>query len=160
MDSSYKLPKAKHHVVNLFFHHYQEMPENPDNYQFYCGQGSSFDLDKNKEVLFLQNIYGQVSVIWNEYLNKYILASSSDFLHPRKIRFYSAENPFGPWKQACAITVPKYRQSKKVKLVYCSYFHPELFRDNGRIMNLTFSLLLEDAGFNVNNEMVEVEVQR
>ena len=134
--------------------------ENPDDYQFYCGQGPSFDPDKNEEVLFLKNIYGQVSVVWNEYLNKYILASSSDLLHPCKINFYSAENPFGPWKQACAITVPKYRQGKKVKLVYCSYFHPELFRDNGRIMNLTFSLRLEDAGFDVNNEMVEVEVQR
>ncbi len=134
--------------------------ENPDDYQFYCGQGPSFGPDKNEEVLFLQNIYGQVSVIWNEYLNKYILASSSDILHPRQICFYSAENLFGPWKQACAITVPQYRQGKKVKQVYCSYFHPELFRDNGRIMNLTFSLQLEDAGFDVNNEMVEVEVQR
>jgi hypothetical protein len=133
--------------------------ESPDAYQFYCGQGPSFSPDRNKEVLFLKNIHGQVSVIWNEYLNKYILASSSHIFHPREIRFYSAENLLGPWKQACAITVPQYRQGKKVKLVYCSYFHPELFRDNGRIMNLTFSLLLKDATFDVNNEMVEVEVE-
>lgn len=134
--------------------------ENPDEYQFYCGPGPEFTCDKNEEVLFLQNIYGQVSVVWNEYLNQYILACSSDIFHPREIRFYSAKNPFGPWGQACAITVPQYRQGKKVTLVYCAYFHPELFRDKGRIINVTFSLHLEDAGFDVNNEMVEVEVQR
>jgi hypothetical protein len=134
--------------------------ENPDDYQFYCGPGPRFDRDKNQGVLLLRNIYGQASVIWNEYLNKYILAVSSDIFHPRDIRFYSAENPFGPWNLACAVTVPPYRQGKKVKLVYCSYFHPELFRDKGRIMNLTFSLHLENAGFDVNNEMVEIVVQK
>lgn len=132
--------------------------ENPDSYQFYCGPGPTFTADKNKQVVFLQDIYGQVSVVWNEYLQKYILASSSDFFHPREIRFYSAEKPFGPWQQAFSVKVPEYRQGKKVELVYCSYFHPELFVDDGRIMNLTFSLHLEDAGFDVNNEMVEIEV--
>ncbi|MBN1844439.1 MAG: DUF4185 domain-containing protein [Sedimentisphaerales bacterium] len=132
--------------------------ENPDGYQFYCGPGPRFTPDKNKQVLFLGDIYGQVSVVWNAYLDRYILASSSNIFHPREIRFYTAENPWGPWEQAVSITVPEYRQGKKVELVYCSYFHPELFRDNGRIMNLTFSLHLEDGGFDVNNEMIEVEI--
>ncbi len=132
--------------------------ENPDEYQFYCGPEPTFTQDKNKEILFLPGIYGQVSIIWNDYLKKYILASSSDFFQPREIRFFTAENTFGPWERAFAITVPEYRQDKKVELVYCSYFHPELFHNNGRIMNLTFSLQLKDAGFDVNNEMVEIEV--
>ena len=133
--------------------------ENPDDYEFYCGPELKFTGDKSKQVLILQNIYGQVSVTWNEYLKKYVLASSSDFSRPREIRFYSAENPSGLWNRDFAITVPEYRQGKKVEIVYCSYFHPELFRDNGRIMNLTFSLLLENGGFDVNNEMVEIEIK-
>ena len=134
--------------------------ENPNDYQFYCGPGPTFSRDKNKQILLLEKIYGQVSIIWNEHLKKYVLASSSDFSRPREIRFHTANEPFGPWSKAVAsITVPEYRQGKKVELVYCSYFHPELFRENGRIMNLTFSLHLEDAGFDANNEMVEVEVK-
>ena len=134
--------------------------ENPNDYQFYCGPGPGFSRDKNEQVLLLENIYGQVSIIRNEYLRKYVLASSSDFFRPREIRFHTANEPFGPWSKVVAgITVPEYRQGKKVELVYCSYFHPELFRENGRIMNLTFSLHLEDAGFNTNNEIVEIEVK-
>ena len=132
--------------------------ENPDDYEFYCGPELKFTRDKSKQVLLLPNIYGQVSVTWNEYLKKYLLASSSDFSRPREIRFYSADNLPGPWNLDFAITVPEYRQGKKVEIAYCSYFHPELFRDNGRIMNLTFSLLLEKGGFDVNNEMMEVEI--
>jgi len=44
--------------------------------------------------------------------------------------------------------------------VYCAYLHPELFRENGRVMNLTFSLGLQDAGFDSNCEMVEIELKR
>ena len=38
--------------------------------------------------------------------------------------------------------------------------HPELFRENGRVMNLTYSLSLKDAGFDANGEMVEIEVRQ
>ncbi len=134
--------------------------ENPADYQFYSGPGPVFSSDKSTQIPLLENIYGQVSVAWNDYLGEYVLASSSDLFRPREIRFHAATEPFGPWSEVVAsITVPGYRQGKKVKLVYCSYFHPELFRDNGRIMNLTFSVQLEDAGFDANNEIVEVEVK-
>lgn len=79
----------------------------------------------------------------------------------REIRFHTADEPYGPWSPAGArITVPERLQGKTVKLVYCAYFHPELFRERGRIMTLTFSLHLEGGGFDVNNEMVEVELAR
>lgn len=134
--------------------------EDPDAYRFYCGPEAGFTRDRSRQVLFLKDIYGQVSIAWNEYLGKYVLASSSDLFHPREIRFHAAEDILGPWaKVADGITVPEYMQGKKVELVYCTCFHPELFRDDGRIMCLTFSMHLEDSGFDANNEMVEVEVR-
>ena len=134
--------------------------ENPNAYEFYCGQGPKFSRDKNKQCLFLEDVYGQTSVAWNEYLQKYVMVTSSNLFDPRKIRFRTADKPFGPWgKPVADITVPQYRQGKKVELVYCSYLHPELFRENGRIMNLTFSVILADAKFDANNEVVEVEVK-
>lgn len=132
--------------------------ENPGLYQFYCGPGPQFCGSRERQVLLLENIYGQVSVIWSGRGREYVLASSSDFFHPREIRFHTAKEPFGPWSTAIArLTVPEYLQGKRVGLVYCSFFHPELFRDNGRILNLTFSLQLENSGFDANNGMVELE---
>jgi hypothetical protein len=91
------------------------------------------------------------------YLKKYVMTSSSDFDHPREIRFLLADAPYGPWSPSVArIEVPEYRQGKRVELVYCAYLHPELFRENGRVMNLTCSLGLKDAGFDNNCEMVEI----
>lgn len=58
------------------------------------------------------------------------------------------------------IEVPESRQGKHVELVYCAYLHPELFRENGRVMNLTYSLSLKDAGFDANCEMAEIEIDR
>lgn len=135
-----------------------EQIENPDAYQFYCGDGN-FNKDAEKQVIFIKNIYGQVSVAWNEYLKQYILLSSSDFYRPLEIRFYTSPLPSGTFKKAAAsVTVPGFLQGKTVNLVYCSYLHPELFRENGRILNITFSLNLKDAGFDANNEMIEVEL--
>jgi hypothetical protein len=94
-------------------------------------------------------------------LRKYVLASSSDFFHPREIRLLVAEVPTGPWSQPVArIVVPERRQGKQVQLVYCAFLHPELFRDDGRVMTLTYSPMLKDAGFDANCEMVGIEIKR
>ena len=133
--------------------------ENKQAYEFYCGGEELFNKDKGKQIIFMENIYGQVSVAWNEYLNKFILVSSSDFFNSRDIRFYTADKPYGPWtKLKQKITMPDTLQGKKVNLVYCSFLHPELFREKGRIMNLTFSVNLEKSGFDANNEMIEIEL--
>jgi len=135
--------------------------ENPDAYEFYTGAGPKFSSRKEAVALLVGNIPGQVSVAWNPYLQKYVMASSSDFDHPREIRFLVADAPYGPWSPPVArIEVPEYRQGKRAEMVYCAYLHPELFHENGRVMNLTYSLGLQDAGFDANCEMVEIGVKR
>ena len=135
--------------------------EDPDSYEFYAGVGPKFSSRKEALSVLVENVPGQVSVAWNAYLGKYVLASSSDFTHPREIRFHVADTPYGPWSPPVArIEAPEHRQGKRVELVYGAYLHPELFRENGRVMNLTYSPMLENAGFDGNPEMVEVEVAR
>jgi hypothetical protein len=137
-----------------------EKIEDPTAYEFYTGLGPQFSSRKDAASLLVKNTPGQVSVAWNAYLHKYVMASSSDFSHPRRIRFLVADAPCGPWSRPVApIEVPKERQGKRVNLVYCAYLHPELFRENGRVMNLTYSLILEDAGFDANCEMVEIQLK-
>jgi hypothetical protein len=137
-----------------------EQIEDSGAYEFYAGAGPQFSSRRKDSSLLLGNVPGQVSVVWNEYLQKYLLASSSDFGRPREIRVHVADAPYGPWSPPLArVEVPERLQGKRVNLVYCTYFHPELFRENGRVINLTFSPGLEDAGFDGNCEMVEIELQ-
>ncbi len=138
-----------------------EKIEDPDAYEFYTGAGPKFSSRQAAATFLVKNVPGQVSVAWNPYLAKYVMASSSDFDHPREIRFHVADTPYGPWSPPLArIEVPEYRQGKRVELVYCAYLHPELFRENGRVMNLTFTPGLQNAGFDDNCEMVEIELKR
>jgi hypothetical protein len=138
-----------------------EQIEDPSAYEFYTGAGPQFSSRREDSSLLLSNVPGQVSVVWNSYLQKYLLASSSDFERPREIRFHIADAPYGPWSPPVArVEVPERCQGKRVNLVYCAYFHPELFRENGRVINLTYSPILANAGFDGNCEMVEIEVER
>jgi Domain of unknown function (DUF4185) len=138
-----------------------EKIENPDAYVFYAGSGPQFSTRKEAASILVKNVPGQVSIAWNDYLKKYVMAASSDFSKPREIRFLVADAPYGPWSPPVArIKMPAQRQGKRVDLVYCAFLHPELFRENGRVMNLTCSLGLHDAGFDGNCEMVEIELAR
>ena len=138
-----------------------EQIEDPDAYEFYAGPGPKFSSRKDAAALLVGNVPGQVSVAWNPYLQKYMMASSSDFNHPREIRFLVADAPYGPWSPPVAsVTVPEYAQGKRIEMVYCTYFHPELFRENGRVMNLTYSTSLQNGSFDANCEMVEIEIVR
>lgn len=137
-----------------------EKIEDPGAYEFYAGSGRDFSAQPADTALLLAGVPGQAAVAWNAYLKKYVLASSSDFGHPRQIRFHLADAPAGPWSPPVAqVEVPAEAQRKKVDLVYCAYLHPELFREQGRVMILTYSLNLKDAGFDANCEMVEVEIK-
>lgn len=137
----------------------EEEIENPEAYRFYCGDGN-YTSDKEKRIIILENIHGQVSAAYNEYLNKFILASSSDFFNPLEIKFFTFDSPEGPFtKSKAIIKAPFVLQGKAVNLVYCSYLHPELFREKGRVMNITFSLNQKNSGFDANNEMIEAELR-
>jgi hypothetical protein len=136
-----------------------EQIEDPGAYEFYSGPGPRFSSRKQDASVLLSNVPGQVAVVWNNYLRKYLLASSSDFGRPREIRFHLADAPYGPWSPPVArVEVPERCQGRRVNLAYCAYFHPELFRENGRVINLTYSPILNDAGFDGNCEMVEIEL--
>jgi hypothetical protein len=135
-----------------------EKIEDPEAYEYYTGAGPEFSTRREAATRLVENVPGQVSVAWNPYLKQYVMASSSDFYHPREIRFLVADAPYGPWSRPVArIEVPEYRQGKQVELVYCAFLHPELFRENGRVMNLTYTPGLHDAGFDGNCDIPACE---
>jgi hypothetical protein len=159
----YSIDNTSKHVQGAFLSRVKAKDvENPDAYEYFSGYKNSSNTPKfssnikNKKVM-LNEVYGQTSVVWNDYLQKYILAASSSFWESQIIKFYVSDTPYGPWYNTKAeIKVPKNRQNKKVDLVYCAFFHPSLFEDNGEIMYLTYSLMLKNSGFDANCEMVKI----
>ncbi len=131
----------------------------PEAYEYYDRQSDAFRKDRSAQSILVPAA-GQVSVAFDPYCDGWLMATSSDLFHPRRISLYLAPRPKGPWNLVGRIEVPEKCQGKKVELVYCTYFHPELFRNGGEIVNLTFSLHLEQGGFDVNCEMAEVRLRR
>jgi hypothetical protein len=134
--------------------------EEPEAYTFYTGQGRSFAPGRERARFLVEDVYGQVSVAWNEYLEKYVMASSSDMFRPREIMLRVSDALTGPFSPPVAtVAIPEAPEG--TNLVYCAFLHPELFRDNGRIMVLTWCPMLKNAGFEQgfgNPEMLEIEV--
>jgi hypothetical protein len=79
-----------------------EKVETPGAYEFYTGTGRKFSPRPADAAPLLNGVPGQVAVAWNPYLNRYVLASASDFDHPREIRFHVAADPAGPWSAPAA----------------------------------------------------------
>ncbi len=136
-----------------------EEVENPNAYEYYNQPNHSFSREKSAQSIIVPAA-GQVSVVFNPYCNGWLLAASSDLFHPRLISFYFSPVPEGPWRSIGEIRAPQKCQGKKVKLVYCTFMHPELFKENGKVVNITFSVHLENGGFDVNCEMAEITLAR
>lgn len=132
--------------------------ENPNSYEYYNQPTNRFSKDKAAQSILVPAA-GQVSVAFNPYCNGWLLATSSDFFHPRRISFYFSPVPEGPWKSIGHIQAPEKCQGKRVELVYCTFMHPELFRENGKVVNITFSVHLENGGFDANCEMAEITLR-
>ncbi len=129
--------------------------EDKNAYEYYVG-GGNFSKNRERQIQILDDVYGQISIAYIEYLDSYLMASSSSFFAPCEIQFFISKTAIGPWEKIDArLKVPEYTQGSKIELVYCAYFHPELFKDNGKVLNMTYSVMLKDRWFNVNNEMVE-----
>ena len=130
----------------------------PEAYEYYDQQSKSFSKNKSVQSVLVPAA-GQVSVAFNPYCQGWLLVTSSDLFNSRRISLYLAPSPEGPWEFIDNIKAPEKCQGKKVELVYCTYLHPELFRKNGEIINLTFSLHLKNGGFDVNCEMAEITLR-
>ena len=131
----------------------------PAAYEYYHLPDESFRKEKSAQSILVPAA-GQVSAAFDPYCQCWLMATSSDLFHPRRISLYRAPAPEGPWECAGRIQVPEFCQGKQVTLAYCTYLHPELFRENGKVIALTFSVHLEDGGFDANCEMAEITLER
>ena len=114
--------------------------EVPAAYEFLTRQGWSTNRAQAKVVL--REAYGQVSIMWLPSRHRYVMATSSDFRHPREIQLRESPRPEGPWSAPLRLAVAEL-PGKKTQLVYCTFLHPELSYPGTPQLVATFCRTLE-----------------
>jgi hypothetical protein len=127
----------------------EEEIERPDRYDLVQG-------------VIADQVYGQVSVVWNEYLRSYVMCQvGPPFDHHREIFIRLSPTPEGPFgKMIKVFALPPKELTEGLKgLVYCAFLHPLLFNDNGRTMALPFCEMSGIAEDDVPS-LVEFQVEQ
>jgi hypothetical protein len=109
--------------------------EDPAAYEFWTGHdgGHSFASSREQAAVVLREVWpgdwldvgGSEDEACTQHGTTFVMATSSDFFHPREIRLRVANHPCGPWSDPACIAVPEV-PGKRTDLVYCAYLHPEL----------------------------------
>jgi hypothetical protein len=115
----------------------------PKAYQFWSGQKAGFTDSKTNGKPMVEDVWGQVSVAWNEYLGEFVMLHVGGVLSdPRAVYLRTAKTPFGPWSEKMLVMKLEGKLGEGFKgLIYCPYLHSELFREKGRIMAFTYCIL-------------------
>lgn len=113
--------------------------EKPSTYEFFTGNGWSANRARVKVIL--REAYGQVSVVWLPARQCYLMATSSDFFHPREIQLRQSRGLEGPWSKPTRIAVPDL-PGKTTTLVYGAFLHPELSEEKSSRLVVTFCRIL------------------
>jgi hypothetical protein len=80
------------------------------------------------------SVPNEMSAAYNSHLGKYVAVHS--YLTENKIVLRTAPQLFGPWSDAQVVFTPERQQ--ETESFYAAKEHPELARENGRIMYITF----------------------
>ncbi len=136
--------------------------EDPAAYEWFNGLSPRGDPTWSREptesAVILPEAAGQFSIAWNKTLNAWLGVTSSDFFHPREIQFRTAAHPWGPWSEPTRLPVQD-KPNKTTDLIYCTALHPELSKEDGSEVALTFCRMLKGDWELSNPELVRVRVQ-
>ncbi|MGH8536034.1 MAG: DUF4185 domain-containing protein [Gammaproteobacteria bacterium] len=129
----------------------------PAAYEFWTGPGNRFSSSQTQSVPLVSDVWGQVSVAWNGHLDRFVMLHvGGQTKDPRSVYLRTAEHPWGPWSNPTRVLALGGKLGKDFAgLIYCPYLHPELFRENGRILVFTYCIHGEGDG---NPALVEVEL--
>ncbi len=109
--------------------------ENLDAYEYFAGSatdGPVWQTDPYSAQSIVSAPVGELSVIWNPYLDSWIMTYLNETSHAIEIR--SSPSLWGPWSEPrILVTADDY------PALYGAYMHPRLTEDNGRVIYFNMS---------------------
>jgi hypothetical protein len=127
--------------------------EDPSAYEFFTSH--DWSTNRAQATVVLREAYGQVSVVWSPARHRYLMATSSDFFHPREIQLRESAHLEGPWDKPVRIAVPNI-PGKTTKLIYGTFLHPELSDDRSGRYVATYCRMLAGEWELTNPEWVSL----
>lgn len=107
-------------------------------YKYYTGSGKWTNDINEAEVLF-SGMPNELSVSYNNYLNKYLAVHSLDLTG--KIVGRTSDTAWGPWSEPVELYQVKIERKKELPyptLIYAGKEHPFLSKENGKIIYATY----------------------
>jgi hypothetical protein len=109
--------------------------ERRDRYAYYDGAGWSPDVSAAAPLF--DGPPNELSVSYNAYLGSYLCVHSMYLAGPQVVR--TAPQPWGPWSAPTTFWTVEAGPGKKYPVIaYAAKEHPELARDGGRVLYVTF----------------------
>jgi len=113
--------------------------EDPDSYEYLASQKPGWSKNINESVSIFQEAPSEVSVSYNSFLECYLAVHS--WKTSNRIVGRTAPNPWGPWSEKTDIFEIKDKFDRNIKyprLIYAGKEHPELSKNNGKTIYVTY----------------------
>jgi len=105
-----------------------------DRAAYQCWDGAAWVTDCGKIATLFDQVPGAVKVAWNEYLGRFVAVHSLTLSN--KVVMRTAEHPEGPWSAPSELFTGELPQKDVVN--YAGEQHPELARDHGKIIFISY----------------------
>ena len=109
--------------------------ESFDAYQYFAGTGLTGERwvsDLEGAATIVEEPVGELSVIYNDYLERWIMTYLNE--ESRAIEIREAIEPWGPWSEPFELA-----SGGRYPALYGAYLHPEYVEDDGRVIYFTMS---------------------
>jgi len=109
--------------------------EDINSYLYYIGMDGKipqWSPDMNDAVEIIGPPVGELSVMWNEYFQRWIMTYLNE--KARSIEIREGINPWGPWSKGIAVC-----NASDYPALYGAYMHPRFVENNGQIIYFAMS---------------------
>lgn len=108
-------------------------------YEYLISSKPEWSVDRSKAISIMEGMPTELSVSYNAYLGCYLAVHSWETTG--KVVGRTAPHPWGPWSEPTVLWIPKAPLRNPLvyngPLVYAGKEHPELAKENGRVIYLT-----------------------
>ncbi len=126
------------------------LPENfldTSEYRFFTG--TEWSADEDEGILIVEPPAGELSVVWNSYLKRWIMMYLNE--SNARIELREAKEPTGPWSEAWEVTT-----SNEYPALYGAYMHDAYIENDGETV---YFLMSQFWSYNVFLMKMEFEVK-